>query len=112
MGKDPVRHLVLRVRPGAFHLVENDTLDLGGIRLRVRNIVPALLHEGIGALQDIGMEDRVQIYVHQGLEILVVLTGDGVHRHLRPGHRVQEGIHGAFLQLHERVLQRILFGTA
>ena len=58
------------------------------------------------------MEDCVQIDVHQIEKILIVPAGNGIHRLVRVGHGVQEGLDGGFQQLHKGLLDRVFVGTA
>ena len=74
--------------------------------------MPALLPENFFVLIDVGIKDRVQIYIHQILEIPVVAAGHRIHRFIRISHGVQEGIERPLRQLHKRILQGKFPGTA
>ena len=79
-----------------LHLVEHHAVDaelpVGLFQL----VVPALLSEGLGIPDTQGVEDGVQIHVHEIQKILVVPAGQGIHGLVREGEGIQEGGEGAF----------------
>ena len=90
----------------ALHLVVHHPLEHGGAVLG-KFQPPALLPEDPGVGGGPGVEHRVHVDVHQVAEVLPVPAGHGVDRFVRVGHGVEEGLQGAFQQLHKRLLHRI-----
>ena len=75
------------------------------VPLAVRKLhVPALLLEDGALAVDQGMQHRVQVHVHEVEQVLLVGAGHRVHGLVRKGHGVQKRLHGAFEQVHERLL--------
>ena len=74
----------------AFHLVVHYAVHHKALAfsLPFQLAVPALLLEDDGAPVDIGVEDRVQVDVHEVDEILLVGGRHGVHGLVREGHGV------------------------
>ena len=66
-------------------------------------VVPALLLEDGALLVDGRVQHRVQVHVHEVEQVLVVRAGHGVHGLVGKRHRVQERLHRAFQQVHERL---------
>ena len=75
-------------------------------------IVPALLHEDFRRLVHRRVKDRIQIDIHEVLEILVIAACHRINRLVRVGHRIQKGVQRALHQLHKGLLQRILARAA
>ena len=102
------RVLQLGIRGGqrTLHLVV-DHAAYGAVCIPV----PALLlkhgrvHHGQRA------EHRIQVDIHQVAEVGLVGGGKGVDRFVREGHRVEEGGHAAFEQLHEGGADRVFFAA-
>ena len=90
----------------ALHLVIYNALE-HGLALLVKFQPPALLPEDIGHFHRQGMEHGIHIHIHQVVEILLVPAADGINGFIRVGHGVEEGLQGAFQQLHEWLLHRI-----
>ena len=74
--------------------------------------MPALLTEYILFFVDIGIEHRVQIHVHQVLEIGVVAACHGINGLIRVGHRIQECIERSLDKLNEGILDREISRSA
>ena len=74
--------------------------------------MPALLEEDLFIFIDVRMKDRVQVHVHQVLEVLVVDAGRRIDRLVRIGHGIEKGIERALYQLHKRILGRKSLRTA
>ena len=93
------RVLQLRVRGGqrTLHLIVDHTAHRA-----VRVPVPALLLEHGLVHHGQRAEHRVQVDVHQVLEVRLIRSRKGVHRLVREGHSVEEGRHAALEQLQER----------
>mmetsp|Transcript_17025 Transcript_17025/g.28717 ORF Transcript_17025/g.28717 Transcript_17025/m.28717 type:complete len:204 (+) Transcript_17025:2760-3371(+) len=69
--------------------------------------MPAFLLEGLLVADAVGVQDGVEVDVHQIVEVLRVAGRDGVARAIRVGERVEESVQGALHQLHERLLDRV-----
>ena len=74
--------------------------------------MPAFLLKDHLFFVDVGIKDRIQIHIHQIAKILVIAAGHRIHRFIRIGHGIQEGIQGSLGQFHKGVLYRILSRTA
>ena len=94
-------HQLADIGESTLHLAVYNAVVIGLGVLAVELIVPALLHEDLGLFVDGGAEHRVQIDLHQVVEIFVVAAAYRVDRLVRVGHGVQEGLHGALQQIHE-----------
>ena len=115
-GEEGAEHLLLHHlvhgAHGPLHLVEHHAL-VDRLFLAVRPFdVPALLLEDAGVMQDGRGEHGVQIDLRQVQEVRLVQAGHRVHGLVRKGHRVQEGVHAALDQLHERLPDGILVAAA
>ena len=71
---------------------------------QVQFVVPALLLKNGGLGIDGRVEHRVQVHVHQVVQVLFVGGGNGVDGLVGVGHGVEERLHGALDQVHERLL--------
>ena len=71
---------------------------------QVQLVVPALLLKNGGLGIDGRVEHCVQVHVHQVVQILLVGGGNGVDGLVGVGHGVEERLHGALDQVHERFL--------
>ena len=109
--KDRLLQHVVRRGQRALHLVVDDAVD-GQVAGIVKLPVPALLLEDLAVAVDVRMKDRVQVDVHQVLEVLQVAARDRVHRLVRVRHRVEERVQGAFRELDEGILDRKLLRPA
>ena len=58
------------------------------------------------------MQYRVHVDPQEIDKILAVPAGYRVDSSVREGHGVEEGVHGAFHQLHKGLLHRVAFGAA
>ena len=74
--------------------------------------MPAFLFENAFLPVNIGIQDRVQIHVHQVFEIRIIAAGDRVDGLVGIGHGVEEGIERALGQLNKRILDREIPGSA
>ena len=78
---------------------------LAALALRqVQLVVPALLLKNGRLGVDSRVEHRVQVHVHQVVQILLVGGGNGVDGLVGVGHGVEECLHGALDQVDERLL--------
>ena len=116
-GVDGVVQHTHGVGQRALHLVEHHAViaqralaqaggaafALGALR-QVQLVVPALLLKNGGLGIDGRVEHRVQVHVHQVVQILLVGGGNGVDGLVGVGHGVEERLHGALDQVHERLL--------
>ena len=75
-------------------------------------VVPAFLTEDLFFFVNIRIEYRIQIYMHQILEIPVITACYRVAGLIRIGHGIKEGIKRTFYQLHKRILKRKFPGAA
>ena len=100
------RQNIVRRRERPLHLVVDDAVHRDGAVRVLRFVVPALLAEYILLFIDIGIEHRVQIHVHQILEIRVIAAGHRIHRLVRIGHGVQESVQGSLHKFHKGILDR------
>ena len=115
-GVDGVVQHAHGVGQRALHLVEHHAViaqralaQAGGavaaFALRqVQLVVPALLLKNGRLGVDGRVEHRVQVHVHQVVQILLVGGGSGVDGFVGVGHGVKERLHGALDQVHERLL--------
>ena len=71
---------------------------------QVQLVVPALLLKNGGLGVDGRVEHRVQVHVHQVVQILLVGGGNRVDGLVGVGHGVEERLHGALDQVDERLL--------
>ena len=118
-GVDGVVQHAHGVGKGALHLVEHHAviaqralaqargaavvLALGALR-QVQLVVPALLLKNGGLGIDGRVEHRVQVHVHQVVQVLLVGGGNGVDGLVGVGHGVEERLHGALDQVDKRLL--------
>ena len=86
-------------------------LALDALR-QVQLVVPALLFKNGGLGIDGRVEHRVQVHVHQVVQILLVGGGNGVDGFVGVGHGVEERLHGALDQVDKRLLDRELGRSA
>ena len=75
-----------------------------GVLRQVQLVVPALLLKNGGLGVDGRVAHRVQVHVHQVVQVLFVGGGNGVDGLVGVGHGVEERLHGALDQVHERLL--------
>ena len=78
-------------------------LALDALR-QVQLVVPAFLLKNGGLGVDRRVEHRVQVHVHQVVQILLVGGGNGVDGLVGVGHGVEERLHGALDQVDKRLL--------
>ena len=94
-------HAVIAQR--ALAQARGAAVDLGALR-QVQLVVPALLLKNGGLGIDGRVEHRVQVHVHQVVQILLVGGGNGVDGLVGVGHGVEERLHGALDQVDKRLL--------
>ena len=75
-------------------------------------VIPALLAENLLLLVNVRVKNRIQINVHQILEILVITAGYRITGLIRVSHGIQEGIQGTLNKLYKWILQREFPGSA
>ena len=118
-GVDGIVQYAHGVGQRALHLVEHHAviaqralaqareavtaLALDALR-QVQLVVPALLLKNGGFGIDGRVEHRVQIHVHQVVQILLVGGGNGVDGLVGVGHGVEERLHGTLDQVDKRLL--------
>ena len=105
---DAAAEQIIRRRERALHLVVDNAAVTERRTRIVQFVMPALLHEHLRILTHRGVKYRVEIDVHQILEIARIAARHRVHRLVRERHRVQERIERALHQLHKRLFERIL----
>jgi|GEM_PF-6410131 len=108
----PVFHNSFGRRKGPFHFIVNYAVVCEGRFFVFQLVVPAFLHENLGILQAVGIENSIQVHIHQIVEIHIISAGNGIHGLIRPGNGIEERIQGPFGQFHKRFFQRILAGAA
>ena len=86
-------------------------LALDALR-QVQLVVPALLLKNGGLGIDGRVEHRVQVHVHQVVQILLVGGGNGVDGLVGVGHGVEKRLHGALDQIDKRLLDGELSRSA
>ena len=86
-----VQHLV-RGRKCSLHLIIYNTIIGKRTFLLLQMVIPALLAENLLLLINVRVKNRIQINVHQILEILVITAGYRITGLIRVGHGIQEGI--------------------
>jgi len=67
--------------------------------------VPALLLKDVRVKA--GVKNRIKIHIDEVVEILDVLTGNGVARLVRIGHGIEKGLERTFQEFHKRLFQRV-----
>ena len=93
-----------------LHLIEDDPLIDQRRVAAFQLIVPAFLLEGVFGQKR--KQHGVEIDIDEVVEVLEVLAGHRIGGLVRKGHGVEEGVHGALQQLHERFLHRKLGAAA
>ena len=68
-------------------------------------IVPAFLAENLLFFIDIRIKYRIQIYMHQVLEITVIAACHRITGLVRISHGIQECVERAFNQFYKRIFQ-------
>ena len=111
LGNLSEKHLFRR-RKSALHLIIDDPVVLQRTVHTFKFIVPALLHENFFKLINVRMKYRVQINVHQILEICIVTARHRINGFIRIGHGIQKSIQRPLDQFYKRVLDRKFFRTA
>ena len=111
-GHDLALEQIVRRGKRALHLVVDDAAVSERCLRALDFIVPALLHEHLRVLAHRGIEYRVEIDIHEILEILIVAARDRIHRLVRVRHRIEECIEAAFDELDKRLLERIFARAA
>ncbi len=101
----PLQHIIRR-RIGPFHLTVYHTVDGQRVVRTLHLIMPRLLPEDLLLPVNIRMQHRIQIDVHQILEVLVVAARHRIHRLVRIRHGIQKGVQRALGQLNKRILHR------
>ena len=86
-----VQHLVRR-RKCPLHLIIYNTIIGKRTFLLLQMVVPSFLTEDLLLLINVRVKNRIQINVHQILEILVITAGYRITGLIRVGHGIQEGI--------------------
>ena len=86
-----VQHLV-RGRKCPLHLIIYNTIIGKRSFFLLQMVIPALLAENLLLLVNVRVKNRIQINVHQILEILVITAGYRITGLIRVGHGIQEGI--------------------
>ena len=74
--------------------------------------MPAFLAEDIPLFIDVRIEHRVQIDVHQVLEIRVVAARHRVNSLVRISHSIEEGVERTLHKFDKRILDRKIPGAA
>ena len=74
--------------------------------------MPAFLLEYLRSLIYVRIKDRIQIHIHEILKILVIAACNRINRLIWISHRVKKCIQRSFGKFHERILRRILLGSA
>ena len=116
-GVDGVVQHAHGVGQRALHLVEHHAViaqgalaQAGGAAValdalrQVQLVMPALLLKNGGLGIDVRVEHRVQVHVHQVVQVLLVGGGNGVDGLVGVGHGVEERLHGALDQVDKRLL--------
>ena len=68
--------------------------------------MPSLLAEDILLPVDVGIKDRVQVDMHQVLEVRFIAAGHGIHSLVGIGHRVEEGVERSLYKFNKGILYR------
>ena len=116
-GVDGVVQHAHGVGQRALHLVEHHAViaqralaQAGGAAFaasalrQVQLVVPAFLLKNGGLGVDGRVEHRVQVHVHQVVQVLLVGGGNGIDGLVGVGHGVEERLHGALDQIDKRLL--------
>ncbi len=105
-------HDGFRLGKRALHFVVDDAVVRERRLTALQLIMPAFLHQNLRIFQTFRIKDRVKIHVHQVSEIFFIAARDGIHRLVRPRHRVQKRIERSLGQLDEGFFQRKFPRTA
>ena len=97
---------------GRRHEVARDGVALVGLRVGGQLVVPALLLEDGALMVDGRVQHRVQVHVREVEQVLVVRACHGIQGLVGERHGVQERLHGALQQVHERLLDGELVRAA
>ena len=82
-----LQHIISR-RKSSLHLIINHTVYGKFLGLIVQFIMPALLAENGLVAVNIGIQHRIQIHVHQILEVLIIAAGYRIQSLVRISHSV------------------------
>ena len=83
----PLQHIIRRGK-STLHLVINHTVDFQLLVVAFQLIMPAFLSENRFVFVNIRVKNRIQIDMHQVLEIFVIAAGHGVYSLVRIGHGI------------------------
>ena len=79
---------IIRRRKCTFHLIVYNTIVGQRAFFFLKMVVPAFLAENLFFVVDIGIKYRIQIYVNQILEVLVITAGYRIASPIRIGHGI------------------------
>ena len=74
--------------------------------------MPSLLLENFLFLVYVGIKNRIQIHMHQILEILIIAARNRINCLVAVRHGIKKRIQGTLDKLHKRILHRKILGTA
>ena len=102
----------IRRRECSLHLVIYNTIVFQWSFRLFQMIVPAFLTENLFSFIDIRIEYRIQINMHQILEILIIAACYRVAGFVRISHCIQKCVQRSFYQFHKRIFKWKFPGSA
>ena len=91
-GHRQIFHDSLRLGQRALHFIIDDAIVRERRFAALQLVMPAFLHQNLRIFQTFRIKNGIQIHVHQIFEIFFVAARDGIHRLVRPRHRIQKRI--------------------
>ena len=95
---------LIRRRKCPLHLIVYNTIIFQRSFRLFQMIVPAFLTKNLFSLINIRIEDRIQINMHQILEILIITACYRIAGFIRISHGIQECVQRTLYQFHKRIL--------
>ncbi len=83
----PFQHIIRR-RISPLHLTVHNTVNMQGIPGILHLIMPAFLFENFLFMINVGVQHRIQIHIHQILEVFIITAGHRIHRLVRISHGI------------------------
>ena len=103
---------LIRRGKSSFHLIVNNSVIFQRPLCIFKLIAPSLLAEDLFFFVNIRIKNSIQVHMHQILEILIVAACNRIAGFIRIGHCIEKCIKRTLYQLHKRIFQRKLPGTA
>ena len=94
---------LVRGRKCTFHFVIYHTIIFQWSFWLLQMVIPSFLTENLFSLIDVRIKYRIQIHMHQILEILIITACHRIAGLVRISHGIQERIQRTFYQFHKRI---------